>query len=113
MKNMEDIILTTTPSIPGHRIKKVLGIVHGMTARTRGVGGKFLASIQSAFGGEVSTFTRELEKAKQEALERMIEEARRLGANAVIGIDFETTEVFESVVLVSAHGTAVEVEPEK
>ncbi|RLG04456.1 MAG: YbjQ family protein [Thaumarchaeota archaeon] len=109
---MEKVLLTTTPSVPGHRIKEVLGIVHGMTARTRGVGGKFLASIQSAFGGEVSTFTRELEKAKQEALDRMVQEAVKLGADAIIGIDFETTEVFESVVLVSAHGTAVKVEPE-
>jgi len=54
-----------------------------------------------------------LEKAKREAIERMTEEARKLGANAIIGIDFETTEVFESVVLVSTHGTAVQVEPEE
>lgn len=106
------MLLATTPSLPGYRVKRIVGVVHGMTARTRGVGGKFLASIQSMFGGEVSTFTREMEKAKQEALKRLIEEARRLGANAVIGVDFETTEVFQSVVLVSAHGTAVEVEPE-
>jgi len=110
---MEDMILATTPIIPGYRVRKILGIVHGMTARTRGAGGKFVASIQSIFGGEVSAFTKELEKAKREAIERMTEEARKLGANAIIGIDFETTEVFESVVLVSAHGTAVEVEPER
>ncbi len=110
---MKDMILATTPTIPGYRVKKTLGIVHGMTARTRGAGGKFIASIQSVFGGEVSAFTKELEKAKREAIERMTEEARKLGANAIIGIDFETTEVFESVVLVSAHGTAVQVEPEE
>ena len=110
---MNEILLTTTPTLPGYRVKKVLGIVHGMTARTRGVGGRFVASIQTFLGGEVSAFTRELQKAKKEALERMIEEAEKMGANAVIGIDFETTEVFESVVLVSAHGTAVEIEPER
>jgi len=102
--------LTTTPSIPGYRVKRVLGIVHGMTARTRGVGGRFLASVQTVFGGEVSAFTKELEKARNEAINRIKEEARKLGANAIIGIDLETTEVFEAVVLVSAHGTAVEVE---
>ncbi len=106
-------MLTTTPTLPGYRVKKVLGIVHGMTARTRGVGGRFVASIQTFLGGEVSAFTRELQKAKKEALERMIEEAEKMGANAVIGIDFETTEVFEAVVLISAHGTAVEVAPEE
>jgi len=110
---MEDILLTTTPSIPGYRIKRVIGIVHGMTARTRGVGGRVLASIQTVFGGEISAFTRELEKAKNEAIERIKDEARKLGANAVIGVDLETTEVFEAVVLVSAHGTAVEIEPEE
>ena len=110
---MREILLTTTPSVSGYKIKRVLGIVHGMTARTRGMGGKFLASIQSVFGGEVSAFTKELEKAKREALERMVQEAVKLGANAVIGIDLETTEVFEAVVLVSAHGTAVELEPEE
>jgi len=110
---MNEILLTTTPTLPGYRVKKVLGIVHGMTARTRGVGGRFVASIQTFLGGEVSAFTRELQKAKKEALERMVEEAEKMGANAVIGIDFETTEVFEAVVLISAHGTAVEVAPEE
>ena len=104
--------MTTTLTIPGYKIKKILGIVHGMTARTRGVGGRFLASVQTFLGGEVSAFTKELEKAKKEAMDRIIEEARKLGANAIIGIDLETTEVFETVVLISAHGTAVEVEPE-
>lgn len=107
------MLIATTPGVPGYRIKRVIGIVHGMTARTRGIGGRFLASIQTAFGGEVSAFTRELEKAKSEAIERMKDEARKLGANAVIGVDLETTEVFEAVVLVSAHGTAVELEPEE
>lgn len=83
---MSEIILVTTPHIPGYRIKRVLGVVHGMTARTRGVGGKFIASIQATFGGEVSAFTKEMQKAKREALERLVEEARKLGANAVVGI---------------------------
>lgn len=106
----EEIIAVTTPELAGHRILRVLGIVHGMTARTRGLGGKILGGIQSILGGEVTMFTSELEKAKEEALERMRRQAASLGANAVVGVDFETTEVFQSVVLVSAHGTAVLVE---
>jgi len=104
---MSEIIVVTTPSIPGYEIKEVKGIVMGLVARTRGVGGKILAGIQSIVGGEVSAYTAEMEKARREAIDRMVEEARRLGANAVIGIDFETTEVFEGVVLVSVTGTAV------
>jgi len=75
------------------------------------LGGKIVGSLQSIVGGEVSAFTKEVDKAKDEALKRLMEEARKIGANAVIGVDFETTEVFESVVLVAAHGTAVTIEP--
>lgn len=63
-------------------------------------------------GGEVSAFTEEMIKARNEALKRAIEQAKMLGANAIIGLDFETTEIFESTVLISAIGTAVIIEPE-
>jgi len=110
---MGELILVTTPSLPGYKVKRVLGIVHGLTTRTRGVAGRFVAGFQTLLGGEVTVFTREIEKAREEAIERLREEAEKLGANAVLGIDFETTEVFQMVVLVSAHGTAVVVEPEQ
>jgi uncharacterized protein YbjQ (UPF0145 family) len=76
------------------------------------VGGKFVAGIQSMVGGEVSAFTSEIEKARIEALERMKAKARRLGANAVIGLDMETSDVLQGTVLISATGTAVVIEPE-
>lgn len=104
--------MVTTPSVPGYRTKKVLGIVTGLTPRTRGVGGKFVAGIQSFIGGEVSAFTSELEKARMEALERVKEKALRMGANGVIGLDVETSDVFTGTVLISATGTAVIMEPE-
>ncbi len=104
-----EVMLATTPTLPGYNVTKVLGIVSGMTARTRGVSGKILGGIESFLGGEVSSFTIELEKAREEALERLTRSARGLGANAVVGVDFETTEVFDFVVLVSALGTAVNV----
>ena len=107
-----DIVMVTTPSVPGFRVKSVVGIVTGLTARTRGVGGKFVAGIQSMVGGEVSAFTSEIEKARIEALERMTGKARRLGANAVIGLDMETSDILQGTVLISATGTAVVIEPE-
>lgn len=109
----EEIIVTTTPSIPGYRIKKILGVVTGLSPRTRGALGKFVAGIQSMFGGEVSAFTSELEKARAEALKRTIEKARSMGANAIIGLDIETSDVFRGVVVISATGTAVVIEKEQ
>ena len=108
-----DILAVTTPVVPGYKVVKVLGIIHGMTARTRGIGGKIIGGLQSLVGGEVTAFTVELEKAKDEALTRLKSSAQSVGANGVIGVDFETTEVFEAVVLVSIHGTAVTLEKEE
>ena len=107
-----EFIIVTTPTVPNYRVKMVLDVVTGLTARTRGVGGKFVAGIQSMIGGEVSAFTSEIEKARVEALERMKDRARQLGANAVVGLDIETSDVLQGTVLISATGTAVVIEPE-
>lgn len=107
-----EIIAVTTPTVQGYKVVKVLGIVHGMTPRTRGLGGKIVGGIQSVLGGEVTAFTSEIEKAKDETLARIKANAQKMGANGIIGVDFETTEVFQTVVLVSAHGTAVWLEKE-
>jgi len=106
------VIIATTPSVPGYRVKTVIGVVTGLTARTRGVGGRLVAGIQSMVGGEVSAFTSEIEKARLEALERMKEKVRRVGANAVVGLDIETSDVLQGTILISATGTAVIIEPE-
>lgn len=106
------MIVVTTPTVAGYRLTRVLGVVTGLTARTRGVGGRFVAGIQSMVGGEVSAFTYEIEKARYEALERLKEAARRLGANGVIGLDLETSDILQGTVLISATGTAVVMEPE-
>jgi uncharacterized protein YbjQ (UPF0145 family) len=107
-----DMITVTTPTVPGYRVKRVIAVVTGLTARTRGVGGKIVAGIESMFGGEVSAFTSEIEKARVEAMDRMKEQARRMGANAIIGLDIETSDVLQGTVLISATGTAVVIEPE-
>jgi uncharacterized protein YbjQ (UPF0145 family) len=108
------MMVVTTPTLHGYRIVKVLGVVHGLTVRTRGVGGKFVAGIEGMFGGEVTTYSSEAEKARSESLQRLIDKATRMGANAVIGADFETSDILRgTATLFSAYGTAVVVEPVK
>jgi len=108
----KEIIVVTTPSLPGYEIVKILGPVHGLTVRTRGVGGKFVASIEGVFGGEVTSYTSECEKARKESLNRLVEKAKRMGANAIIGVDFETSDILQgTATLFSAYGTAVIVKP--
>jgi uncharacterized protein YbjQ (UPF0145 family) len=108
------MIVVTTPTLPGYSVAKVLGVVHGLTVRTRGVGGKFVAGIEGMFGGEVTTYSSEAEKARKESLQRLIDKATRLGANAVIATDFEPSDILQgTATLFSAYGTAVVVEPAK
>ncbi len=111
----KSFLMVTTPIIPGYKVKKVLGVVTGLTPRTRGVLGKFVASIQTMLGGEVTAFTTELEKARFEAMDRVRQKAINMGANAIIGLDLETSDIGlqAGVTVISATGTAVIVEPEK
>ena len=107
-------LMVTTPTVAGYKIKKVLGLVTGLTPRTRGVLGKFIAGFESMIGGEVTAFTSEVEKARWEAIERAKNRAIALGANAIIGMDVETSDMGlqSGIVLFSATGTAVIIEPE-
>jgi uncharacterized protein YbjQ (UPF0145 family) len=109
---MSEVIVVTTPELPGYEIVKVLGHVNGLTVRTRGVGGKIVAGIEGIFGGEVTSYTSECEKARRESLNRLIENAKGMGANAVIGTDFETSDILQGTATVfAAYGTAVIVKP--
>jgi uncharacterized protein YbjQ (UPF0145 family) len=113
MTQEKEFIVVTTPSIPGYHVTHVYGVVSRLSPRTRGVGGVFKGALQSIGGGEVSAFTSEIKKAGDEAISRAIQEARELGANALIGLDIETSDIGQSyVTLVSATGTTVKVEPE-
>ncbi len=108
------MIVVTTPTVPGYEIVKVLGTVHGLTVRTRGVGGKIVAAVEGVFGGEVTSYSYEAEKARNESLHRLTEEARKLGASAIVGADFETSDILQgTATLFSAYGTAVIVRPIK
>lgn len=109
-----EFIVVTTPTVPGYRIVRVLGVAHGLTVRTRGVGGKIIAGIEGMFGGEVTSYSSEAEKARRDSLSRLIEKAREMGANAVVRADFETSDILNgTATLFSAYGTAVIIKPEK
>jgi uncharacterized protein YbjQ (UPF0145 family) len=103
----EDLILATMPMIPKHEVEEVLGVIYGSSTRTRGVGGRFLSGLESLTGGKGTAYASEIEKARKEALEDLKNKARKLGANGVLAIDFETAEVLEGFILVTAYGTAV------
>jgi uncharacterized protein YbjQ (UPF0145 family) len=108
----QSILVVTTPTVAGYEIVKVLGTVSGLTVRTRGVGGKFVAGIEGIFGGEVTSYTSECEKARNESMQRLIESAAKLGANAVVGTDFETSDILQGTATTfSAYGTAVVIKP--
>jgi len=106
------MLVVTTPTVPGYDIVKVLGAVHGITVRTRGVGGKIVAGIEGILGGEVTAYTSECEKARRESLNRLIENASQMGANAIVGVEFETSDILQGTATVFAtYGTAVVVRP--
>ena len=108
------MMVVTTPTLPGYRVVKVLGVVTGLTVRTRGVGGKFVAGIEGMFGGEVTSYSSEAEKARRESLQRLIDVAAKMGANAIIAADFETSDILQGMAtLFSSYGTAVVVAPAK
>ena len=102
---------TTAFSISGCRIVKELGIVRGLTVRTRGIGGRFQAGVSAIVGGKVDAYIDMCEQARSEALQHMIDHAHAMGANAVIGMRYDTTEIAEGMDEVLAYGTAVLVEP--
>ena len=107
--------VVTTPTIPGYKITKVIGLVTGLSPRTRGVGGQIWGGVQALLGGEVTAFTLEIEKAREEAIQRAIELAEKLGANAIVGVDLETSEMGSAqmnIMVITVTGTAVVVEKE-
>ena len=109
-----EIIVVTISNIPGFEIVKVLGTVHGMTVRTRGVGGKIMAGIEGMFGGEVTSYSSEAEKARKESMQRLIDKAKSVGANAILRTDFETSDILNGTATIfSAYGTAAIIKPTK
>ena len=107
------MMITTTPgNIAGHRIVKTHGLVRGNTLRARHIGRDIMAGLRAMVGGELTDYTKMLAEAREQALDRMVEEASQMGANAVIGIDFSTAYVMSNVAEVLVYGTAVTIEAE-
>jgi uncharacterized protein YbjQ (UPF0145 family) len=108
---MQHAMTTTTFTLDGYRIVKNLGVVRGITVRSRSIFGTIGGSLQTIFGGNITLFTELCEKTRGEAFEMMIKHADELGANALIGIRYDATELMQSVSEVLCYGTAVIVEP--
>lgn len=103
---------STTFTIDGYRIRQNLGVVRGIVVRSRSVFGTLGASIQTLVGGNITLFTELCEKTRNEAFDLMLQHAQQVGANAVVGIRYDATEVMQGVTEVLCYGTAVTVEPE-
>ena len=104
------MFLSTTDKIEGREIIKELGMVKGNTIRARHIGRDIMAVIRNIVGGEISDYTKMMAESREQALDRMVEEAREKGANAVVGIRFATSMVMQNAAEFMAYGTAVEVE---
>ena len=107
---MDHSMTTTTFTLDGFRIAKTLGIVRGITVRSRSIVGTVGASLQTLLGGNISLFTQLCERTRQEAFDLMVQHAQQLGANALVGVRYDATEVMQGVTEVLCYGTAVVVE---
>jgi uncharacterized protein YbjQ (UPF0145 family) len=101
---------TTANSLEGYRVTKTLGVVRGITVRSRSVLGTLGASLQTLVGGNITLLTELCEKAREEAFELMLQHAQQHGANAVIAVRYDATDVMQGVTEVLCYGTAVTVE---
>ena len=105
------MLVVTMNELPGHRVVRVIGLVKGITVRSRSVIGNFGAAIQALFGGNITIFTRLAEQARAEAHDLMVQHAHEGGANAVIAMRYDANEIQAGITEVIAYGTAVVVEP--
>ena len=101
------MLISTTETIAGKTIKETLGIVKGNTVRSRHIGSDIVASLKQLIGGELKGYTIMVNEARDEAIKRMIEEAKKLKADAVVGVRFATSDVMQGSSEVLAYGTAV------
>jgi uncharacterized protein YbjQ (UPF0145 family) len=108
---MRTDMVSTTFDLAGYRVVRSLGMVRGITVRSRSVIGNFGAGIQAIFGGNISIYTELCETARQEAFDLMIRHADEMGAHAVIGMRYDANEVAAGITEVLAYGTAVQVQP--
>ena len=101
------MIIVTTDTVPGKRITKVLGLVRGNTIRARHVGRDIMAAFKHIAGGEISDYTKMMAETREQALDRLSEDAEALGANAITGLRFTTTSMMQGAAEFLVYGTAV------
>ena len=107
---MDHSMVTTAPFLDGYRVTRHLGVVRGIVVRSRNVFGTLAGALQTLFGGNITLFTSLCERTRKDAYELMMQHAEQLGANAVIGVGYDATEVLSGVTEVLAYGTAVVVQ---
>ena len=105
------MIVVTTENCPGFRVTQVLGPAFGLTVRSRGLGGNIAAGLRSITGGEVSSYVKLLEDARRQALDSLVQTATAMGANAVVMMRYDSSEIGQTMSEIVAYGTAVVVEP--
>lgn len=106
------MIICSTDNVPGRKIVKVFGLVRGNTIRARNVGRDILAGFKHLAGGEISDYTKMMAETREQALDRLAEDAESLGANAIVGLRFTTTSMMQGAAEFLVYGTAVLVEDE-
>ena len=104
------MILTNIESVPGKTVMEHFGLVSGSTIRAKHIGRDLMASLKNLVGGELKGYTQLLQESRQQAMDRMVEEARLMGANAIVNIRFSTSSVAQGAAELYAYGTAVRVE---
>jgi uncharacterized protein YbjQ (UPF0145 family) len=104
------MLVTTTHEVAGKRIVRTVGLVRGNTIRARHLGRDFMAGLKNVIGGEITEYTKMIAESREEAMDRMIAQARENGANAVVGVRFATSEMMDHAAELLAYGTAVVLE---
>ena len=105
------MLVATTERVAGYRTKQVLGQAFGVVVRSRGLGGNIMAGLRSIVGGEIHEYTQMLEEARRHALDRMVNNAAAMGANAIVMMRFDSSEIGETMSEIVAYGTAAVIEP--
>src|SRR5712691_2254379 len=106
------MIVVTTEEVTGHRIVEMKGQAFGLVVRSRGLGGNIMAGLRSLGGGEIIEYTKLLEDARRHAIDRMVQNATVMGANAIVRMQFDSSEIGQTMSEIVAYGTAVVIEPE-
>ena len=109
---MSDILAVTTPDVPGRQVERVIGLVRGNTVRARHIGKDIMAGLKTIVGGEIHEYGKLLAESREQALDRMMAEAKSLGANAILNVRFATSMVMQGSAEMLAYGTAVVLQDE-